>query len=486
MENILLIYPDKYFNDFLKSFLFKRGYKVETAINGGFALNKLLNFKPDLILSVKEIPNLNLEGFLLKKKVIKEVADAPMYLIGDFSSAELIDFKKMGFKVFISYPINPFSLLERINMQFKKPNPPINDKTPMLMDINVKGNLLIIQIEANFEDDKLELMNYKIRSYCNYKKIRKPKFFFVIPSLYPESITVENIEILFSFLRYPELEVNYKFIKILTRNEKLIEILSSSELLSQIEIVPDYLYGINVLNIDMDKLKKIPISFLKPGVSCILDLYDDEGMIRIPAYSVITQDMLDYLARSGEKHLTYFSDKPFEEIETNKNVISTVSTFERISNILLEYETMEKYSDFAEIADDKMSLFFRRLKGLNSLILSNNKDDIEVIYNTFEPYMNIESIDYNINLMNYIEEKKCVLIFLDNDLAKPSALEILYSIRSKASRRKITVIIISKRMDKSTLSQYKKYGTDYVIISPFTTSKLLQKAFYFINNDRLT
>lgn len=487
MENILLIYPDKYFNDFLKSFLFKKGYKVETAVNGGIALNKLINFKPDLIISSKEIPNLNLDGFFLKKKMIKEVADSPSFLIGDFSADELINYKKYGVKAFISTPINPFSLLERINQIFKKDTTLFTEKTPMLMDIFVKGNILIIQIEANLEEDKLELMNYKIRSYCHYKKIKKPKFLFVFPSLYPESITPDNVNSLFSFLNFSEIEVNHKSVKILTKNTTLLELLDQHEVYAKFDRVPDFLTGITALNIDISKMKKIPISFLKPGVACILDLYDNDGMIRIPAYSKITQEMIDYLLKSGERELSYFSDKDINDITSNQDVAPpSFSAFEKLNDLLVEYETIDKYSEFSDIADDKMSLFFRRLKGLGCFIISDDRGDIEVIKNSFESYLNVNSTKYNDSLIDEIEEKKCILLFIDDRLKNPSTIEILYKIRSKISRRRLTVIIISKKMDKISLSQYKKYGTDYVIISPFSTSKILQKAFYFINNDRMT
>lgn len=488
MNSILIIHKDKIFLEFLKNFLAKKGYKIETAVNGGIALNKLITFKPELIISSKEIPNLNLDGFFLKKRMIKETTDTPTFLIGDFSADELINYKKQGVKAFISTPVNPFALLERVNQNFKKETPLTSERTPMLSDVFVKGNIIIVQIEANFEEDKLELMNYKIRSYCHYKKIKRPKFLFVFPSLYPESITIENLETLFSFLKFPELEISFKDIKILTRNNKLLELLKQHEIYSKFDIVQDFLTGINSLIIDTSKMKKIPVNFLKPGIACILDLYDDEGEIRIPAYSKISEEMINYLQKSGVKQLTYFSDKSFDEIANSGNLTPPAySSFERIHEILMEYDTIEKYSEFSVIADDKMSLFFRKLKGLSCFILVEDKNDVEVIKNSFESYLNVYLINYNENLIEEIENKKCILLFLeDKQNSSFSSLEVLYKIRSKISRRRITIIIISKKIDKISLSQYKKYGTDYIIISPFTTSKLLQKAFYYINTDRMS
>ena len=61
---------------------------------------------------------------------------------------------------------------------------------------------------------KLEILNYKLRMYCKKEQIDKPRIFFMFPSLYPESITIDNLDILFHFLHYEELEFNKTQIKV--------------------------------------------------------------------------------------------------------------------------------------------------------------------------------------------------------------------------------------------------------------------------------
>ncbi|MEJ2372663.1 MAG: DEAD/DEAH box helicase [Sulfurimonas sp.] len=55
-----------------------------------------------------------------------------------------------------------------------------------------------------------------MRAYCRDKKIRSPRLLIIIPSLYPENITKENIERLFRITTCPELEIKPHNIKILT------------------------------------------------------------------------------------------------------------------------------------------------------------------------------------------------------------------------------------------------------------------------------
>ena len=140
----------------------------------------------DLLFLDKEMRAIELDGFLIKKRLIPDLRDIPVFLIGNFMSNELQKFREENIKAFVSVPINPESLLERILMFFRMPLPKIKETTPMLVDMHCKGNIIIIQIEGNFEPDKLEILNYEIRSVCINKKIISPRILLIIPSISPE------------------------------------------------------------------------------------------------------------------------------------------------------------------------------------------------------------------------------------------------------------------------------------------------------------
>ena len=217
MREILIIYHDDFFLDFIKTFLTKKNFIVKVSKNGLEGIKVAKKQDPDLMILDKNMKGIELDGFLIKKRLIPELKEKPVFLIGDFISTELQMFKEENIKAFISVPINPESLLERLCLFFNISIPKRNENTPMLIDMHNKGNILIIQIEGNFEEDKLEILNYEIRSFCSKKEIKSPRIFFIIPSLYPESITKENIEILFKFLSYPEMLIPLHHIKILSQ-----------------------------------------------------------------------------------------------------------------------------------------------------------------------------------------------------------------------------------------------------------------------------
>lgn len=485
MKRIFIAYPDKHFLSFIKQFLSNNEFQVDYTHTGGLIFNKCLKFQPNLIICNKILPSLDLKGFFVRKKMTSNLKKASVFLIGDFMATELLEYKKEKVKAFISSPINPHALLERIKIHFEIPSVTQKMKTPMLVDIHVKSKIITVQIEGNFDRNKIILLNYKIRCYCHEKKIDDPRILFVFPSFYPETITKENMHLLFSFLNFPELEIKSNQIKILTNVKPMVDFFKYEEEFQQYELVPDYIYGIRTLNIDFDNSKKIPVSFLKDGASYILDLYDKEGMVRIPAYTKITQQMVDYLIKMGESSLTYYSDQSITDISGDTH-ISSMDNFAKIEATMAEYEEIDKYSNIVDLKNEKINLFLSKLRGQGALIISESSNDFEVLNNAVGDYLHLTRLNNGQNILDFLNQKKQILIFLDFDIINPTALEVLQIIRTKFTRRQITVIIITKKIDRITLTKFKKSGTDYIIISPFSTAKILPKIFHYISTDRKT
>ncbi len=483
MKELLFVYHDEIFLDFIKRYLDIYNFYVKTAKNGLEGIRIAKSELPSLMFLDKEMRGIELDGFLIKKRLIPVLRDIPVFLIGDFLSNELNRLKEENIKAFISIPINPEALLERVLMFFKMPLPKIKDTTPMLVDIHCKGNIIIIQIEGNLEQDKLEILNYEIRSICVNKEIFKPRILLIIPSLYPESITEENIEILFSFFHFDEFKMYAHHVRILSQCEPFLEAIDKNERYKDIEIVANFIDGIQKLNLDFDNRKEIKIEHLKEGTQYIFDLYDDTGMVRIPALTKVSTNMTDYLLKSGETHLTYFSETPIEEVE-EKEVVSSKTAQQNIEIMISEYQQVDESYDLIRNLNDKMNLFFRKLKGFKMLVVSENKNYNDMISKVLSPYIKMEVINDGNNVQSLLD-KKIILVFIDMKVKNPTAVEILQKIRAKYTRKEITVIILSDYVSVETLDMLKKSGTDNVLLSPFTTSEIIKKVFHSVSSDRI-
>ena len=482
MKELLFVYHDEIFLDFIKKYLDIHNFIVRTAKNGLEGIRLAKSIRPDLMFLDKQMRAIELDGFLIKKRLIPELKDIPVFLIGNFMSNELQRYKEENIKAFISVPIYPEALLERILMFFRMPLPKIKESTPMLVDMHCKGNIIIIQIEGNFEPDKLEILNYEIRSICINKKIISPRILLIIPSLYSESITLENIEILFGFFRFRDFRMSMHHVKILSQCAPLLELLDSHEIYCNIEIVANFIDGIQKLNLDFDNRKEIKIQHLKESTQYIFDLYDDTGMIRIPALTKVTSNMIEYLLKSGEKNLTYYSETSIEEAE-EREVVSSKTAQQNIEIIISDYQKIDEDYDIIKNLNDKMNLFFRKLKGLKMLVVSDNKNNNEMISKVLSPYIDIDFQTGGVESYDFLS-KKYILVIIDIKIKNPTAVEILQEIRAKFTKKEVSVIIISNYISVETLELLRKCGTDNVLLSPFSTSEVIKKVFQSVSSDR--
>jgi CheY-like chemotaxis protein len=427
-------------------------------------------------------------GFLIKKRTSNKIEDIPVFVLGDFSPQELMAFKRENVKAFISLPVNPTVLKERINSFFKVEVPPLKKTTPMLLDMHARGRIIIIQIEGNLEEEKLEFFNYLLRSYCKRKNITAPKIFIIIPSLYPEGITNENIGRMFRFTEYKELNIDAKNIKLLCQNEKFIAFIKNHLTYFKYQIVKDYIEGMQALLIDFDREKTIPVNFLKAGTSYIFDLYNKIGKVVIPALKNVTQETLEKIKADGDQTLAYFSEINITDLETQDGELPTLFSedSEQLNLISGEYDTVEQKFNFVEIIDEKLSLFFRNVQEHDVLVITSKEDVAELVKDAFEVYFKIHVITDGKNLSQTLQATNFILIFLDSDLENPTAIDLLAQIRLNATRRKTSVVMLASKIDKVSVIRYRDAGTDNIVLAPFSTKKLLIKVFESMSSDRRT
>jgi CheY-like chemotaxis protein len=444
-----------------------------------------------LIILNKEFQDLDALGFLIKKRISAAIQKVPLFLIGDFNSKEIVDFKKENVVAFLSVPINPYALYERICMFLNIPVPPPKKTTPMLLDIHVKGNIFIVQIEGNLEPEKLELFNYLFRCFCMQKKIVIPKIFLIIPSLYPESVTPANINALFKFMTFGELTIRKHNVRILTANKVFVDEMKKIENLADFVIVRNYLQGMNDLQIDFDKVKKVPVDFLKVGSMYVFDLYDKYSQRHIPARTTVTQEMLDKLARQEIKTLTYYSDKEIVEVGDDlnnavENSPQDINTETMFAYITSDFEPLETKFANLEVWDEKRNLFFRNISGKSVLLISKNEEIHNLIDTSLGAYFKIGYMKEEEQLTELLSTQDFIAVFIDADATYNSktALELLCQIRTVATRRKTSVLILTSKIDMASAIKYRDSGTDNIILSPFTTSKVLQKVYSGLSEDR--
>jgi DNA-binding response OmpR family regulator len=481
MKKILIIHKDEMYAEFISHYLDASGFVVGWATNNVEGFTMAVKMKPDLIIMSKESEYLDLGGFLLKKKHNQGLSEAPIFLVGNFSPHEIADLKPKHIHAFLSVKLNPRALIERIYLYFSLPRENTGKRTPMMMDIHSKGNILIIQIEGNFDPEQLVTCNFLLRLFCKKRKITTPYLMFIIPSIYEESLTEENLDRLFSFIHYKELRIKAKKIQILSNLPKLRELVSADELYSGFEFAEDYVSAYKELIADFNIETVIPLDFMEIGNVFTLDLYDRKGNIVLAANMELTVELLENLKKQGHRSLKYYSDVDISQITFSAGSNVNAAIFDYITR---EFSPLSMESFDMEVLQQKQNLFFSRLRNHSVLQITRDRSLYDFVEQTMSQYFQTQVSSDLEEISRAMGERRWSIIFIDLSLEETLILSVMREIRKHASRRKTTIILLASKLNKAQLIRYMKAGTDHVILHPFTTNKLFSKVYASMTEDR--
>jgi DNA-binding NtrC family response regulator len=117
MKSILLIDDTIDVLENLRELLIMEGYEIGTAINGEDAFNKLVNFKPDLIITDLRMPKMDGFTFLEKIKSMDHLKFIPVLLFSGDAIIENMS-HQIGAVGFLKKPCNTDLLLTTIQTAF--------------------------------------------------------------------------------------------------------------------------------------------------------------------------------------------------------------------------------------------------------------------------------------------------------------------------------------------------------------------------------
>ncbi|MBN1649298.1 MAG: hypothetical protein JW874_14770 [Spirochaetales bacterium] len=485
MKRILVINSDTFFAEFITQYFNASGFRAVCTYNNVEGFAEAARNIPNLIIASKESPFLDIKGFLIKKRLAETLKDIPLFLVGDFSPAEIREFQKDNVMAFLSKRLNPRALVERVHHQFDMPLPENQHRTPMILDLHTKGNIFIAQIEGNFDPVNLVIMNFLLRMFFKSRKIKKPHIMLIIPSIYSETITNVNLDYLFDFVNFKEFDVDPQRVQILTNIKELRSLIKESPKFSKFVFAIDYVNAFKELMVDFNLETVIPLDFMKKGNVFALDIYDNKGNVVVPALTEVTAELIQELRERGLKKLKYYSDIDITKTGIVSGINMNAAVFDYITR---EFTPISTDAFDMNILNQKQNLFFSKIKGQNMVVITHDEDIQMLIRHSLGEYFSIidSKTGAEIDTMMQDEAHRISIVFIDLRDKEEDFLEVMKAIREKATRRKTTIILLASKVNKVQLVNYMSYGTDHVILFPFTTTKIYNKVYTSVLHDRET
>ena len=475
-------HPDRLTADFICSFLKYEGFRVTVSNSNVHAFTICVKDTPDLIVMNRDSPLLDAHGFLIKKEH-SSIAEVPIVMIGDFLPAEVASFKERHVVAFLARHIDPDALRERAYQFLGLPLPTPPRRTPLLVDVHARAGLLIVQLEGNLEPDRLMVLNYQLLRYMVRNGVESPAVMFIVPNLYPDLVTDENVRLMFGFADCEAVRPDLSKVVLLSRVPCLVDRVKAHPDLSAVRVYDSYYEAFRALVADFDVDTDVRIDSFRPGDHFFLDLYDLGGVVLIQAMTPVTAELIEELKQRGVRTLRYRG-------EVNERADGRLG-FDPQQRTLMEYITcgfsqvpLETFGELVEA--EKQNLYLTRLKGREILFVSLDRRAFGMVQRALGAYFSIVNAGAGEDLGSLVGSGRFAIVFVDLSIPMETVLGLLHAVRASSSRRRTSIILMAAAISKPELMTYRRFGTDHVVVKPFTTGKVFHKVYEAMTTDRGT
>ncbi|MFP4484810.1 MAG: response regulator [Spirochaetota bacterium] len=182
MKKILVIDESSLFRDFLRRKLESFGFEVVVAVNGLDGITKLRNEAPDLAIMDYYLSRTSATELLKQKKADPNAAHIPVIMTASkIDRSTILEVAKYNVRKFFNKPVKIDGLLRTVS-EFL--NVPIDfDNTPCIIEAHFNEEILFIEIAQGLNQEKIDLLPYKIRELLDLYQVKSPKTLVMMSSV---------------------------------------------------------------------------------------------------------------------------------------------------------------------------------------------------------------------------------------------------------------------------------------------------------------
>ncbi|HDQ15367.1 MAG TPA: response regulator [Sediminispirochaeta sp.] len=417
MKKILVIEESPLFRNYLTKKLSSYGFEVIQGSNGLDGSVKMRNAMPDLIIMDYYLSRKSSIELLEEKHKNRNVADVPVLMVTTkIDRQKVVELAKYNVKKIISKPLKMEQLLKAISalmgVELKI------DSTPCVIEAHFNENILFIEIAQGLNTEKIEQLQYKINELLELYDVRKPRVLLMMSSLeFPREHHWKLHALLEIITNHAQ--PNAKFIKILTSNKAVTELVEKSE---------DF-GGIGVY----DNLEK--------AMDSVLGLKADS----IAHDEVVRERLLKTSAPSTEKEETIQLRFDSSELSPEERKAESESHGAMLFN---------REAEVAIVDDDVV------IQELLRTVFAETKWKVTVYENGKEFVEDREHHDFS-------------LAFLDLMMPEMNGFQVLEHL--KKSGDELPVIVFSALSKKETVLKAVSYGIKSYLTKPLKPAAILRK-----------
>ncbi len=464
-KNVFIIDSDEYNTSKIDEYLKFLGCETVTTKNGQFGLARMRNQKPDLIVISDTLNDIEVEVFLERKSKMIGAEKIPVFVMvkqEDAQRAKLLISK--GAKDIISKPI----VLDRFR---KKLLPLLNEpdtsrEKHLISEVFVRDGIIVIEIGGYPVSHEILSLKHVILDTARADQTLTKRFYVIIYSLEDENIPQPVFDSLFDFVSHFPGMPNTN-VKILTSNDYIKGMLEKSITAHKLEIVDNYISGLNKLkDLYLEQSgSEILVDFLKPNITLYKSVYDQKGGLVKKEGSAFTAEELKKLVDNGVKKLFYTRAAKIgddQQISADEDVDLVMDAIQ-VTGVVIPQD----------LSDLSLEAKSGRLSFTNILISNSDPGELGILCNFFSDRG--FPVDRTLSSKEAIQQaakKTYKYIIVDLDLDNGNGLNLVQSLKIQSSTKNARFIVTGRNVTQESVSKAVQLGVKGFLKSPFDPEQL--------------
>lgn len=234
MKKILVIDESPLFRNYLVKKLGSYGFEVVQGANGLDGTVKMRNELPDLIIMDYYLSRKSSVELLEEKNRNRNVSGIPVLMVSSqIDKRKVVELAGYNVRKIISKPLKMEQLIQTIStvldVELK------TDDTPCVIEAHFNEDILFIEISQGLNTEKIEQLQYKINELLELYQVKMPKVLIMMTSIDFNKDQYWKMNALLDII-IEHAQADPKFIKILTTNASIKDLVEKSETYSKIGV----------------------------------------------------------------------------------------------------------------------------------------------------------------------------------------------------------------------------------------------------------
>ena len=218
-KSVLIIDESAPFRDYVAAKLEAFDLVVVKAAHGVDGWGKLLNQRPDLVITDYHLAQRDLVSILRAKNNDVTISDTPVVVCTSRLSREkLVELSQLGVRKVFMKPLKIDQLWqacgELLGVKIGL------DESPCLLDAHVNENVVFVEVALGLNFEKINLLEFKLHELMSLHSLELPKFLVMLSSLDLKETDLPKVRRLFEIL-VGLTRGRVKWIKVLTQSKSL-------------------------------------------------------------------------------------------------------------------------------------------------------------------------------------------------------------------------------------------------------------------------